>query len=221
MARKRRKPFKPPVKPGHKRDNPNIRSLRCFPRVRQKVLEGWPSMAVARFIQEDCGEALNVSTEVVAGWVTRYRNSLPPAELATPVLPKVMFDKAQELVEGLDELEELHKLYKIQIDRVKLGYEKEKTIGVLMPTMANEIRQAKDILNTSAQLKMDLGIDDRHIGKIDVEGQIKADLGEAFESAALQAVLSDPESRYRVLNAAQKLLAVRAEAVVEDEGDES
>ena len=207
---KRRKSLKPRMRSGHKMDLPQLRSLRCFPKVREKVRDGWPSKVIAKFIQEDCGEALNVDANVLAGWITRYRNSLPPSELAKPVVPKAVFDKAAELVHGLDELEELHKLYAIQIERVRMGFEKEKTVGVLMPMMANEIKQAKDILNASAQLKMDLGIDDRHLGKIDVETKIREDLGEVFERESVQNVLSNPESRQKVLEVAKKLLAAKS-----------
>lgn len=185
-----------------------LRSIKCFELVHQKVLEGYPMAEIARFIQDERKEYADITRGSLMALLNDYRNSIPKAELISKRMPR-MFEKAQKVVEkGLDELKELEKLYEKQMERIDIDITTEKKISKLMPSMTQEVRAAREILESYAQIKMDLGINTRHIGRLEVDGQISADMTARYGSEAVGRVLDSPESRRKVLGLVQRLLSV-------------
>ena len=97
---------------------------------------------LARYIQEKQEEYTDVEHTSLMAVLSRYRSSLPPAEVAKHKLPKAHRDAIQEIEEGLDEIMEYTRLYRRQTARLDIDGETEKKIGKLFPTMTQEIRVA-------------------------------------------------------------------------------
>ncbi len=200
-----------------------LKSLKCFKEVHQRILDSWPLSKVATYVQSERQEYTDVTNGSLIAVLQEYRASLTPGMLLskTPLLPS--FGKAlDDVKEGLDELAELERLYRIQIDRIELNYKKEQAIGLLLTTMTPEIRAAKDILQARAQLKMDLGLDSRHLGtaEVNVEVTSTADHVAKYGETAAK-VLDNDDSRRKLLGIANQFLAFanskRSDAMVKQE----
>jgi hypothetical protein len=203
-----------------------LKALRCFPEVHKRVVEGWPSTQVARYIQDDQQEGGDLTRGALIAMVNDYRQAMPRGELIAQRLPQLFNKAADEVRQGLNELVELENLYRVQMGRIQIDLNIEKNVGKLMPSMTQEIKQAKDILATYAELKMDLGLTQRHIGQVEIDAKVIADVAGHYGSPAVGQVLSDPESRRKVLALAQQLLTAGdpehglvEEGEVEEEGD--
>lgn len=183
-----------------------IRQLKCFDEVYQRITDGWPLATIARYIQETKKELVTVARQTVISQLQAYRATIPPGELVKSRLPKKHAQAVEKIENGLDELAELEKLYRLQMKRVGIDYKHEKNIKKLMPTTGQEIRIAREILNTYAQHKMDLGLSKRHIGSMEVEARLLADVAVRY-NPEVQKVMSDAQSRQKVLSLAERLLA--------------
>lgn len=188
---------------------PTIRNLKCFKELHKKLVEeGMPLKTAARWVQEERNELTSMSFETAVKALHEYRASIPAAQRAKP-LNKMFQNAVDEVREGLDELQEMTRLYKVQMQRIEIDFQTEKNIRKLLPTMSQEIRTAREILSASAQLKMDLGINERHLGTMDVETTLLADVAEKYaDSPAVAKVLDDGDSRRKVLGLAERLLSI-------------
>ncbi len=201
-----------------------IRQLRCFSEVYDRFLEGWPVAEIARFIQDIKKEATDISRAGVVAALLDFRATIPPAELTKRRMMPAYIDAVETVEKGLDELHELEKLYRLQMSRVSIDVTNEKNIKKLLPTTGQEVRIAKEILTAYADLKMDLGLSKRHIGQVDVEGRLLADVAVHY-GADVGSVLTDAQARKKVLGLAQRLLSMRASkgsnqvASIEAEGE--
>lgn len=192
-------------------NHPAVRNLKCFPEVHKKLVEeGVPLRVIARYVQGERNEMTNLAESTVINHLHNYRNSIPAAQRAGPL--NVVFEKAaDQVMEGLDELQEMQRLYKIQMQRIEIDFQTEKNIKKLLPSMTQEIKAAREILSNSAQLKMDLGLAERHLGKVDVdvETTLLEDVTEKYaNSPSVTKVLDSGDSRRRVLGLAERLLSI-------------
>jgi hypothetical protein len=206
-----------------------LRALNCFAEVVTRIKEGWPCEKLATWIQNEAKEYTDVSHVGLSTILRQYRDAIPAAEMVQGFLPRYVQGKMDVLEEGFDELQELQNLYKLQMDRVGIDMKLEKKFQKLMPSVTQEIRTAREILSTIAELKMDLGLNDRKMGTVNVDARIAAHVNANFGSPKVAAVLADSEKRQR-LTGLVKLLAKKAdkktvidmaEAVVADEGDDA
>lgn len=193
-----------------------VRALQCFEEVHNRLLAGWPAAEIARFVQEERKEYDDVTRSSLVGILNDYRSSIPKAELIARRMPND-FLRAKEAVEqGLNELHELEMLYKKQMDRIGIDLATEKKINKLMPTMTQEMKAAREMLETYAQLKMDLGLTKRHIGQVELDAHLLADVAGKYGKESVVRVLGDPESRRKVLHLAEKMLSRQVDSTVVD-----
>jgi hypothetical protein len=205
----------PKLKPvSRKDDHQFLRGLECFSEFRKRVVAGWTTGALVDYLLEEEPQVAKHPRPLIAGRVDEFRKSIPPGEFVSDLPEGVVNQRlmplhtkvAQQLHQGLDELSELEKLYRIQLKRIEKGVQLEDEKNKLSPTMVQEMRVAKEILETSAQLKMDLGISKRHLGLVEMEGRLMDDIGARYGSEAVSRVLEDPEKRQRIASVAQRLL---------------
>lgn len=182
-----------------------IRSLRCFHEVHRRLVDGWSTDRVATFIQQEAKEYLDVRHESLRVMLGEYRQTIPPHERAAPILPS-QARVAEAVKDGLDELRELEQLYAMQMERIKIDFQNENTIKKLMPSMTQEMRAAREILSDIAQIKMDLGLNKRHLGTVDVDAQVTAVA--ASYSPGVGKVIGNPESRRKLLGIAERFVAL-------------
>jgi len=203
-----------------------LRSLRCFDLVQERVKQGWPLAEVARYIQEDHQEALDTPRTALMAILKQFRASLPPGQLVEQRLPQVFQEAVARIETSLDEVVEMETLYALQMQRVRMDFETEKKINKLLPSMTSEIREARQILESVANLKMELGLKQRaateHTMSMEIDGQLEGDLAQHFGSAAAKKVLTDAESRRKVSGIVErflKLSAVPDSVHVDDDDD--
>lgn len=194
------------IKPnGRSRGSAKLRALRCFEEVHQLIVEGWSDQKVAEFIQGERHEYTEVSVAALAAVVRRYRLTIPPAEFIRRRMPECFEHAAQRVATGLDELDQLWLLYAVQMERIGIEVANEKICNKLFPSMTQEMRAAREILVSIAQLKMDLGLNERQLGKLDVEAHITAHVEERTGDPKVAKVLANPEKRRKLLGLATKL----------------
>lgn len=191
-----------------------LRTMKCFKEMHERIITGWTVAEVAKFVQDVKGELTNLTRDQLMDKLKLYRQSLPPGTMIARRMPQIMEKAAEKLQGGLDELKELEKLYRLQITRIELDHQKEKQIGKLFPTLVQEMKEAREILIASAELKMDLGLATRHIGTMEVDGKLASDLGDKYGAESVKTVMSNPEARRKVLGLAAKLLTLGSKSSV-------
>lgn len=136
-----------------------LRLLQCFPEVHEKVLDGIPLPEIATFIQGERGEYTEISHESLVRTLTRYRDSLPPADLLATRLPKAHREALAKTEEGVHVLHEAEGLFRMQMARVAKLYEVEQKLPhVTFPNLTTEIRQAESLLATITQIRKATGL---------------------------------------------------------------
>jgi hypothetical protein len=197
-----------------------LRGLNCFEEVHKRILAGWALAAVAKYIQEDAKEYTDITRDRMVAMLGSYRESLPPGQLVSVRMPEVLHKAVSKIESGLDELAELEKLYKWQCERIEIDMATEKKLNKLFKGTGAEMYIAMRILKNRAELKMDLGIDKRHIGQLDVDTHLTADLSARYGREEVSKVINDPASRRKALNFAERLMRISktaAEEVVDAE----
>lgn len=224
MTKKRKGGFR--VKPRSRSERyEKLRSLKCYEEVYKRICAGWPATQLARFIQDERHELQGDSVKGLEHLLRDFRGTLPAGDLVAKRFPAV-FEEAKEALEyGIDELTELEELYRIQMHRIGIDLKIETKINKLMPSMTSEIREARQILESIAELKMDLGIHQRAPEKHDVsvEGTVEARLSADLDKypEGVREVLENPESRRRVQGMIGRFLQLQDGEVAAVEGAES
>ena len=192
-------------------------SLKCVDELRKKLLSGLPVPEVAKWLQEEAQEYTTVTRDSLIRVLYRYRSSYVPstfAKMAPAVMEaQVTLDKRFEDAEKtLDEVEELERLYQLQMERLQIDMHKEREVGKLFPALSNDLRVAMDLLTKRAQLKMDLGLEKRHLGQVDVSDGGLDGLMNRYGKPTVTKVLKNAESRRKVLHVAQNIIAFIGES---------
>lgn len=165
---------------------------------------------LARFIQEDQKEYTDISRPALVSVLTGFRSSLPPGELIKKRLPQTFIAAKKEVEEAVDEVKEMEALYRLQMQRIAIDSELEKNLGKLMPSMTSEIKEARQILESVSNMKMEMGLNDRaptkHEFNVEVDEVLESDLSQHFGSSKVKKVLENPESRHKVMGTVEKFL---------------
>ena len=116
-------------------------------------------------------------------------------------MPETFMKKVKEFEEGTDELVYLDKLMVIQLERIEGMMEQMKALNIWMPSqnMPRELDVARKLAYSRAQLKMDLGLSKRDMGKLTLESELVERAREKWGHEVAQTV-SDPDSRKKVID---------------------
>jgi hypothetical protein len=191
----------------HKR----IKSLECFTEVHEMVITGWALGDIAKHIQQLKGESDDITEDALIFSLGEYRKDLPPGVLVQKTLPAVFTQAVTQLNDGLDALEEMEKLYRIQMKRVNIDHAMEVQIGKLLPNMTAEIRMARDILESYAEMEMDLGLVERRLGRVDVGAEELSQAAAHYGKESVKNVLDSPQSRRKLLGLVERFMVVQQE----------
>lgn len=197
------------VKPANRETKfTKLREMACFQEVHEKLCGGYSVPELARIVQDERKEYTDVARESLIHVLKQYRASIEPGELLAhrPSSTSVFTKAAESLEKGLDELKALESLYQIQMKRVGIDLAIEEKLQKLVPTMTQEIRVAREILQTYADLKMDLGMSKRHLGQLDVDAKVLADVTGRYQKQSVAKVVADPQARRKVLGIAEKIM---------------
>ena len=208
---KRRSSAKPP---GRDARFKKLRATGCYQEVYGRICAGWPLAQVARFIQEERREYLTISRHGLEQQLAEFRKQMPPGDLVQKRFPDVFEEAKSKVEESIDELSELEELYRIQMHRIGVDFATEKGINKLMPSMTGEIREARNLLETMANLKMEMGVLSRASRgvavNVEVEATLTDDVMAKFGDGAVGKVLQDPESRRKVMGVVERFLKLPA-----------
>jgi len=194
----------------------NLRRIKCFKEVHERIIRGWPVSEVARYIQDDQGEYGTITRASLVTILHEYRNSIPPGDLVRNTVPGTVSKAAEQIRQSVDEIEALEELFRLQLQRIEIDHTIEKNAKKLFPSMTQEIKAAKDILGELAQLKMDLGMHDRHLGKLDVESTA-TEVSLRYGNENVAKVLANPQSRQRLLGMVRGVVQLEKVKREEDE----
>jgi len=194
-----------------------LKALKCFDTVYHFICQGWVTAEVARYIQVEQKEYTEVTRPSLEVLLSEFRRTIPPAQLIKQRLPPVFKKAAEETRRGLDELKEYERLYHMQMERIDIDLKHERNVKKLFGTTVQEIRAARELLHDYAKLKMDLGLSKRHLGQLDIDTRIVADIATKYDSEAVTTVMDSPESRRKVLGLAERVLALVGKAGVLDD----
>jgi hypothetical protein len=185
-----------------------LRGISCFSEVHERITKGWPISDLARWVQDDMQEYTDAERSTLVTVLTKYRESLPPAERAKHTLPKSHIEAVQEVDELVNELRQYSITIRDQVSRYKKQMAIEEKVGTLMPGLGQEIRIVGELLKQSASLKMDLGLNERHLGTVDVEGNLLSGAADRYAGTEVEKVISDPKSRARLNGIAEHLMSL-------------
>ena len=183
-----------------------LKACSSFEEADRRLRLGCTFVEVARFVQEERQEYTDITHESMCDVLAKYYESIPQTEKALAVNGPIARKLAKQINYNLDEVEELEKLYALQMKRIAIGHGHEENMNMQLPNMGKEIFVAMKILNQTAQLKMDIGITKRQLGQLDINGQQALEVGERYGNENVSKVLSDPESRRKVMLLAEQLI---------------
>ena len=185
-----------------------LRSLRCFEDINEMLTTGWPLSEVAKYIQATKREYTDIEELSLIYILQAYRRSLPPSTLVSRRLPHVFTKAAREVRDGLDVVSELTKLYEIQMKRIGIDFALEKQAQKLIPSMTQEVREARSLLESIQKTKMDLGLDDRHLGTLQIDAGVSDEIVTRYGKSSVRRVLDDPQASRKVLSLAERFVQV-------------
>lgn len=220
-GKKRRKPAYKTGTGGRDPRFQRLRVLPCFDEIKPRILAGHPLSRIAEWLQEEKGVLADTGHEGVVTMLRKYRDSFSDTELIKDRMPETFLKAAQRVDESLDELVELEKLYRIQMERVNIDFKLEKQFNKLLPSNTQEIRAAREILSSIAELKMDLGLNDRKLGTVDVEAKISAVIEARYGDTKIGKALADPLKRQRLIGLTKQLAKKASKPVLDVPGEEA
>lgn len=193
---------------------PNVRhsrflNLECKNELDERICAGYTMPQIARWLQTEKQLCTDVGYDSLCTMLSRYRQEMKPAQLIAPRMPKTI-EKANETVEkGLDELEELEKLYALQMERVSLGMDFEKKTKILNRFVNQEVALAAQILVRRHEIKMDLGVNGgRDIGTLTVKPEIRLAVENAHGEGVARAI-ADPAAAGKVYDLYERMVRAR------------
>lgn len=149
-----------------------LKELPYFDELKKKIVAGIAVEEVARWIQEDMLGYLDVRRDSLSRQLYRFKASLPPAELVREP-PMYIRKRIEKLKHGVNEVEELEKLYLLQLTRLNIDVQTEEKINKLFAGTGREIQLAAELLTKMIEKKMALGI----LAKTPQRFEFSGDLG--------------------------------------------
>ena len=186
----------------------DLKSMYCFKEMDDKIKAGVAVEEVARWLQEDMFQQTEIKRDSLVRKLYRYKASLPPAEIVTE--PPLYVQKAVEkLKRGVNEVEEMEKLYLLQLKRISIDAQTEEKINKLFSSTNNEIRLAADLLSRMLEKKMDLGLVTKEPDRLDVSA--------SFGIASVATEHTDEETKVKMGVLAGKVIDAMSRVLEEKE----
>lgn len=193
------------------RGNPfeKVKKLRCHQEVYERLCCGYPCPEVARYIQEDEGEYLDVTRGSLAGILGDYRErEIVGADLIAPRLPHVVVKAQKEFSDRLEDLRRLERAYEALLYRFDLSHGEERRNGKVNPDVDRQAKVLMDYISRMHDVKMDLGLTgSRDLGTLTVSAERLAEIKDRYGEGAARA-FGDPVSRAKVLGLLRRVMKI-------------
>ena len=162
--------------------------------------DGYQPTQVADYIQDDCGEYGDSQRDTLSKLLGQYRKEMiSKGEGAATHAPRAYLQAAREMTDGVKIEKELETLFRTQKARIDHFADLEEASGIPLKGMSKEIDTARLLLDEIHRVRMDLGVDERHIGTLTIKAEAIAACEERYGDR-IASVMRDPEKRRRVLN---------------------
>lgn len=148
---------------GEKRQNRHKRFSQLPPQVKaeldDRLIHGINLTELASWLHE-IGHFTDMAHDVLLSTLHRYRNYIRPADVINRELPSTseVLKVINDIGKDIDEVSELSRLYRVQLERIEIGAMFERKTRVINRHMAAEISTAADLLMRSHRVKGDLGL---------------------------------------------------------------
>ena len=185
-----------------------LRGLRCFNIIDKMIRDGYPLAQIAEFIQVENGEYTEVQRDSLADLLGKYRDSLPPADVAAISHSRSFIESAKKVQDGVKVLDELEYLFRLQKIRIEHFVGKEEETGVMSKAMSREVDSARMLVDKIHTVRLDLGMDERHLGTLTIQAEAIAAAEERYGGRVAE-ILRDPEKRRRVLTVLEAVATQR------------
>jgi len=172
--------------------------------VRELLVHGWTLAKAAEHVQTGLGLFNDIGAKRLERALSEIRDEIPPNHFVQGTLPRLHKQAVKTMEEGLDVLEELRELYRLQKERLDIDFNIEKNVRKLLPGTHREVKAAKDILRAYADVQMDFGLVQRSIGTVEVAGAV------AGGNSVLEEIMGSPKKRQKLLSMSDRLLALAA-----------
>jgi hypothetical protein len=189
----------------------DLKAMPCFDEFDKKVKAGIALEEVGRWLQEDMFQQMDIKRDSLVRKLYRYKSSLPPADIVKE--PPIYVQKAIErMTRGVNEIDELEKLYLLQLRRISIDADTESKINKLFSSTGGEIKIAADLLNSMMEKKMELGILSKAPEQLEVTGN--------FGVSNLLSEDTDEQTKAKIGLLAGKMLQVMSKFMDEQEKNE-
>lgn len=196
--------------------------------IRERLCQGVPIPEIARWIHDELQDFRHVKKDSLIRKLYRFKQTIPLEEqtltpkavaLAINSQKAALAKEKEEYVDNLNELEEMERLFRLQMKRVMIDHAHEEKIGKLFGSTDNTMRLALDILAKRASLKIDMVNHERKLGagtvnvqsnNLTVIAQAQTQAQTPTQSVTTNAIVArvsqNAESRRKVLGTANTLL---------------
>lgn len=196
-----------------------IRDLGCFESIREMILSGVPLVEVARQIQS-LGEMNTIKLDTLRMYLEHYKATIPTWMMAARQQPKQYLELKQKADEGVDCLKEMTRLYGWMKERLEIGMAQERRFGLLTNGMDRNFVVASQLLQLIDEVKGKLGLsDDQARVALPKHLADQVEWNRIYSRESVQQVMSSPEKRSRVVQAAERLLDLWATKLSADQID--
>lgn len=192
-----------------RRRNKKLEGMKCWPQVKNMISNGTPVSEIVHYIQNTRKEYVDVKNAslitIINQWIAYGGKTL---DTRIPTKHINLINSNKERIEPIDAM---NMLFAIQMDRVLIGYEKEKKTQTLTKDNNGAMSLAIEMLNSIDSMqkidpripKAGSGLEktDSTLAQMD---RIKKLFEDRWGGTAAK-VLMDPESRNRLFNAVHKI----------------
>jgi hypothetical protein len=177
-----------------------IKGLNCYEAVRELLLNGTPSIEVARQIQL-LNELKHVSLNSIRVYVEHFKATLPKLEMIQRINPLGFVAAAKKVEKAIDSLSVLEKMIEAMVSRIEIGMKREAAMQFLMPGMNKEFETIKNMIQAHHEMKRNI------IGRTDIEMITDApmDWSKVYSAPNVNEVMQSPEKRARLVRMTENL----------------
>lgn len=177
--------------------------------MKQMILDGYPLPQIATYIQQEAGEYKDVTHPTLVNALERFKLDEVPAEAMVRKDPKRYLEAVKQIKDSVNVLNELEGMFRIQKARIEKFCEDEEESQVMKPNISREFDAARNILDEIHSVRMDSGMDERHLGTLKLQAEATIVAEERYGSDVAE-VLKDPERRRKILAIFESALRVKA-----------
>lgn len=194
-----------------------IKGLRCHTEVVERLVAGYPCPDVARYIQEEEGEYLDVGRKSLSEMLRRYVNEeVSEADLISPRLPHLIVKASKEFGDRLEDLRRLERTYEVALYRLDLAHGRERRTGDIDAGVDKQMKVLIDLVAQMHAIKMDLGLTgSRDLGTLTVSAERLEEIRTRYGEGAARA-FADPVQRAQVLGLLKRVMRLSGRSDVID-----